>query len=1015
MSSEVGSTLSTPFVFLRPKNRRDVPPKKALMTATIQSLLKVACRLFKNYGEVKAIYTESGELVQEISQIIPSATYYVTSISPDFSETQDNTAVANSPAKSENPQSPGKIRATTSYNLLFGSGTEFTPEYRQQQEEQIRREEEQRANEEKAEKERQQKLAEKANQERQQQFLKKFTNKKAEERRLTKASRASNAKRESTASESQNKPSVLEDEYDDYYYDDDYNSPIKSQQAGKSTKSSGKRQQLITPDQLRKKNAASKQKSNIPSAQKRASDTTALISTKKPKFSDKPRRQTDAPRLQKNSQASSRQSSTLDPQDYYDDDYYDDDYYDDDYYDDEYYDYVSPKRGQSQPSQKSKVSSGSKNSNTPTRSKMSAGQSPKKGRGSEASQRPGKQTSQNKPPKQRAYSTANVVYDEDEDEILNPREKSSRSPTNKTNRRGSPKRAMTDAYEAPQNDEEDELMVARERGINSPGKSHNRRKSPSKRSSSATNKDSNDDGFESIPSSRNKFDRTPNSKDQYLNQSQKRSSKVNIIDEEEDQFEFEAEKKPAAKGNTDSDEAALARSQEILEMDEMNDQFIFEENGSRTSSLEMLLKEMLNIEEIPQPFVKALKAMKARDRNFIKTTPFLECLQEENWFRLNMNLVRQQLPVDSHISMIELLKTHAIKNIAKHRFAIPGGSSYQIKTAIVGPRHSGKSTFLSIYAESLLCDLVATNMYKKTFVFAVNVLAIRGFCSTFEGLYTTIIDLCIDYLAAQRPLVTEYIPQIRKLFTNVVKTAKSFPSIPISSKLYQDQPLFAQALCKIAKTVWMIFNDETALTQFLTTVFMLPRMFATAAGFSDVLFIIDNFDYASFDINDDTKFTKSNKVFTVEEYWKFSLRNSNFVISCESDDRFYTILEPLIDGGVDLSNGIDFVSTIGMSDDNDDGVVIKVDIEGLKRPFTFTRAHCGGVVAFLHTWEELNEEFTNYEMTEEDSIEKEEMKLMLVSLTQTVIDDLFVNPNPASEEEARQNAILVTGVRRDVH
>ena len=137
-----GTTVATPFVFLRPKNRKDICTKKAVMTPTVASLIKVACKIFKNYGTVKAIYTENGELVRNISQVIPSATYYVSTIEPDLQEIKPNDDEKTQQPKKEQQPAQQKQKKPSAFNKLFGNETTFSAELRKKLEEERRKEEE---------------------------------------------------------------------------------------------------------------------------------------------------------------------------------------------------------------------------------------------------------------------------------------------------------------------------------------------------------------------------------------------------------------------------------------------------------------------------------------------------------------------------------------------------------------------------------------------------------------------------------------------------------------------------------------------------------------------------------------------------------------------------------------------------------------------------------------------------------------------------------------------------------
>ena len=148
------------------------------------------------------------------------------------------------------------------------------------------------------------------------------------------------------------------------------------------------------------------------------------------------------------------------------------------------------------------------------------------------------------------------------------------------------------------------------------------------------------------------------------------------------------------------------------------------------------------------------------------------------------------------------------------------------------------------------------------------------------------------------------------------------------------------------------------------------------------------------------------------------LQKSNFIISCENEVDFFNKLPPLEDNSLDLTNSISYVSTLGMIEDADDDIAVKVNIDGISNPFLLSRDQCGGCVAFTNLWMELNEEFDTFEQMETnddvDEEELEEKRLELISQTQQFIDDLFLNKSQKeSEEIQKENAILVLSVKRE--
>ncbi|OHT07933.1 hypothetical protein TRFO_05050 [Tritrichomonas foetus] len=133
-------TIAIPFIYLKARGHNStVPMKKAQLPSNLRTLLKICNRLFKNYGQVKSLFTSDGVLVKNISDVTPGATLYVSNRDPEEIEAalqaQLNAGKHGLASLSTPPQSPvgdgrndpkGKgnrnNQCSDSFNALFGQG-----------------------------------------------------------------------------------------------------------------------------------------------------------------------------------------------------------------------------------------------------------------------------------------------------------------------------------------------------------------------------------------------------------------------------------------------------------------------------------------------------------------------------------------------------------------------------------------------------------------------------------------------------------------------------------------------------------------------------------------------------------------------------------------------------------------------------------------------------------------------------------------------------------------------------
>lgn len=381
--------------------------------------------------------------------------------------------------------------------------------------------------------------------------------------------------------------------------------------------------------------------------------------------------------------------------------------------------------------------------------------------------------------------------------------------------------------------------------------------------------------------------------------------------------------------------------------------------------------------------------------------------------------------------------------IVRHRFiSSQNYIDYNFNIAIVGPRNSGKSNILACFASEIMKELSVTDNWRRFFLFPINFKVFAPFYEDLSALYATMVDMVVSYLCWQAPFYSMHAAAIKRLLMSSInvqlvgasstssatksqrksqanQTTSPTPSMfskskapPIVSKnslFYRDVPRFAHALQKAAQEIFTVWNEPGMLSEFLTLLYSLPSIVAKAAGFSKVLFLIDNIEFADVEIEPSKPFNQGNEnpvVYNIEIV-QYILSSQHFVITGEEQKRIFESLSPVEEKYLDLESRIDFVSTIGIIKvDESDNRLIKTEIQDEPLPFSFSIEACCGVPAFLQMWVELNDEFDEFEDDENDenSDEKEEGRMLLITHAQQVIDVLFIFDD--------KSPLFVTSVKR---
>ena len=347
----------------------------------------------------------------------------------------------------------------------------------------------------------------------------------------------------------------------------------------------------------------------------------------------------------------------------------------------------------------------------------------------------------------------------------------------------------------------------------------------------------------------------------------------------------------------------------------------------------------------------------------------------------------------------DYVSSYIRKIIQKHRFYKPGGADYNLRIAIVGSKQSGKSQILSCFAQELLLDLAITGTWKQFFIFPMNFRVLASFFNNFAAFYVTMVDMVLNGLVWQAPTYTPHIPAIRKLFISAVTNKKnSTPGVSNKSKLFVESPQFTTALVKIAQKVHELYNDNEAMPQFMTFIYLLPSLIANAAGFQKVIFIIDNLEYADVELLPEPPFVSTGFEETTDgvsgiyniEFVQFALSNQHFIVTGQAQKSLFESLSP-IEESLDLENGIEFVPTFGIIPINDnDNTLIITEIQDEPIPLSLTIDAACGVPAFVSLWFELNDSFDEYDQMENDSDEKDDALMIIVTQAQHMIDTMFL-------------------------
>ena len=362
-----------------------------------------------------------------------------------------------------------------------------------------------------------------------------------------------------------------------------------------------------------------------------------------------------------------------------------------------------------------------------------------------------------------------------------------------------------------------------------------------------------------------------------------------------------------------------------------------------------------------------------RYKDALKALPSMEIQHGTEWFEKLLEFAGSQgiehygddtYGIDDMIGNARAL-------LVDRRFNTGTSFSHRHNIGVIGPRQSGKSTFLSILTEEVLVDLAATDEWKKTFVFIADLNRVCALANDYAEFYHAIVALTCKLLEWQRPHFSKYLGMIQNYF-NSITSLNCAPKFSKAFVVSEETRALSINLQKIADQLAGVWHDPNGLVSWLTSVISFPSAIAKAFDFRKTLTILDHFDASDVVVTGSPdRFEDSKEVAFLADVFKFVTKNDNFILACQDQSHFYSIL-PSISGDVNCTlSDIELVSTIGLVPSQGDNRQFLVSFTGETSGYPFTVEACGGIPYFLQIWEELHKLYDEVEKGDGDSDEKQ--------------------------------------------
>lgn len=345
--------------------------------------------------------------------------------------------------------------------------------------------------------------------------------------------------------------------------------------------------------------------------------------------------------------------------------------------------------------------------------------------------------------------------------------------------------------------------------------------------------------------------------------------------------------------------------------------------------------------ELLEKLLKQLQEMSALERE-----------QLSHWLNAVKNLILSQEEINNLSFMDDMLK-HADLLLSKLKTPLTF-----LNFAIVGPRYSGKTTFLAVFLSKIADLLVSNNQWKKSFVCYLNFRAISEKTNNLIDFYQQIVDITFSQLEKQVPELKPYTQKTIKYFKDLPSGTVA-PSFPKRITIDKDFPDANLKFSRLAQRLFTSFKNEDAIDKTVDLILSFPQEIGTIFTLPCVHYIIDHFENSNIPIQSSerspTKKKQSQSI--IVSRLKQILIGKSFVICCQNEPSFLKILREIKGSSPEMKTKviISNISDIEIAPDTKDESKRELHVtykDGHSR-IVLTRDKCQGCIAFLAKWNHL--------------------------------------------------------------
>lgn len=364
---------------------------------------------------------------------------------------------------------------------------------------------------------------------------------------------------------------------------------------------------------------------------------------------------------------------------------------------------------------------------------------------------------------------------------------------------------------------------------------------------------------------------------------------------------------------------------------------------------------------------------------FTPLTAYLEEQQSLDWYHNIIDEFTRELNIfSSELSYENEIEEYCSNYAHGQRVC----NSYIYRTAIIGPRLSGKSTLMGKLAQRILMDMILNGGWKRTFVMCVNSDVIKSLCDKSNVFLKYFSDLTINFLLIQRPIIRPFKHQFRKSFRDAIEGRINVPKC-FTTYFRHSVSRFREILNFIRDSY---SNHKTRIPLYLN-IATLPVLISKAFDFQKVMLFVDHYDVLDFEIDDNAKFEDEKRPWSIHEIFSFLLNSSDFIVTGKDSVHLLNILKTQAHDTMDLSRRLSVLSTLDIIDKpeyRDTEVVCNIENELIKHKVSVN--DLGGCPLYLSKWTEI--------CTLLEDEEDEESHAAAASIMTSLLNGIYILDKP---------------------